>query len=263
MRKYLSLVKGSFMAGTTYIYGVLFTFVSNIAFIAVIYFLWKQIYGDAETLNGMTFNEVFVYLALGSTTINLFRTWTEWDMSYQIREGIIVADLIKPVDYQLRMFAGSLGFVLVNGLIIWVPSFIVVFGIFGADIPVNINLLFFPLSVVLAYILSFTIDYSVGLTSFYTESLWGLSTSKDFMVTLLSGALIPLPFFPDSVQRVLEVLPFQAIYNVPLQIATSPDLELLDYVQLIGLQLFWVMILVGISRLFYAQAIKVLTINGG
>ncbi|MBZ0309738.1 MAG: ABC-2 family transporter protein, partial [Anaerolineae bacterium] len=192
-----------------------------------------------------------------------FKTWTDWQISFTIREGTIAVDLIRPLDYQLRMFADALGQMLVNALVITLPSLVMIFGVFGAEIPTGTNLLFFPFSITLAYILSFAFDYIVGLTTFYTESLWGIATSKDIVVTLLSGGLIPLQFFPDSGRRILELLPFQAIYHTPLQIATDPNLSTGDYIALVTVQAFWGLVLIGLSRLFYAQASKVLTINGG
>ncbi len=239
MKKYLSITKGAFMATTTYMYSMVFTFIGNIAWIVILYFLWKAIFGESETLRGMTFNQAFVYLAVGSSTVNLFRTWVEWFIAETIREGAIVIDLIRPLDYQLLMFARTLGQVFFQTLLIWIPSLVVVFGVFGASVPTGINLPFFLLSIFLAYILCFIIDYSVGVVTFYTESLWGLSISKDIVVMFLAGTIIPLQFFPDGLRRWVEMLPFQAIYHLPLEILTNPDLGLRDYVGVIALQAFW------------------------
>lgn len=263
MSRYLSITKGSFMATTTYMYSMVFTFIGNIAFIIILYFLWQAIFGESETLRGMTFNQAFVYLAVGSSTINLFRTWVEWFIAETIREGAIVIDLIRPLDYQLMMFSRSLGQMFFQTLIIWIPSLVVVFGVFGASVPMGINLPLFLVSMVLAYILCFIIDYSVGITAFYTESIWGLSISKDVVVAFLAGTLIPLQFFPDGMREAVELLPFQAVYHLPLQILTNPDMGLREYAEAILLQGFWVMILGVLSRLFYRQAIKTVTINGG
>ena len=42
---------------------------------------------------------------------------------------------------------------------------------------------------------------------------------RDRSVTeLLQGAIIPLPFFPDAVRQILELLPFAAMQNVPLRV---------------------------------------------
>lgn len=263
MTRYLSITRGSFIAFAMYPFSLFFTLIGNIIYITVVYFLWKQIYSGAESLHGMTFNDTFVYVTLAGSIIILFRTWTDWQISNQILRGEIIMDLIKPLDYELFMLAGSLGLVLFNALIITIPSFVMILIVFQAHIPFGLNLVFFPVSLVFAYLLSFSIDYMVGLTSFYTESIWGISITKEIIVAALSGAIVPLQFFPDSIRSVLQLLPFQAIYNTPLQIITSSTLTVSDYVRMIGIQVFWVVVLVLISRVFFRQAVKVLTVNGG
>ncbi len=87
--------------------------------------------------------------------------------------------------------------------------------------------------------------------------------TKEIVTTLLSGALVPLQFFPEAIQRVLELLPFQAIYHVPLMLITSADLTFADCLRLLGTQVFWVVTLFAISRLFFSRALRVLTVSGG
>jgi len=62
---------------------------------------------------------------------------------------------------------------------------------------------------------------------------------------------------------VLLVLPFQAIYYTPLMMVTKPDLGGETFLQMLAVQLIWVLILFAATRLFYNQAIKVLRVSGG
>jgi ABC-2 type transport system permease protein len=263
MKSYWAITRGSLLTIAVYAYGLMFTFVGNVTYIIIIYFLWRSIYKSSGVLNGMSFNETFVYLALASSTFILFKTWADWRMSFSIIDGRVVIDLIKPLDYQLLNLAQAVGFVGVNGLVVTIPSMIVIFLVLGGSVPVGINLFLFPVSLVLAYLMSFSLDYMAGLSSFYSESLWGISMTKEIIVSLLSGALIPLPFFPDGIRQVVALLPFQAIYHSPLRIITSPDLQMSDYVEILAIQCFWVLVLWGVGRLCFNQAVKVVTVNGG
>jgi ABC-2 type transport system permease protein len=159
--------------------------------------------------------------------------------------------------------ARTAGYSTFNLSVITIPSLLVLFLGFRADMKLGIGLLFFPIGILLSFLISFAIDFSIGLTSFYTESLWGISTTKTVITSLLSGALIPLPFFPQAVQNVLRLLPFQAIYNIPLSMVTSPNLRVLDYARGLGVQAFWVVALFALCRWFYRRAFKVLTVSGG
>lgn len=264
MRKYLTITKNSFIAGLVYKVHFLFTVFGNIIYIMVIYFLWKAIFkSSGEMINGMTFNEVFVYLALASSILCLFRTFTEWDMSQTIITGSIIKDLTKPIDHQILTMFGVLGFALNNLMAITIPSITMIFLVVGVQINVGINILFFIIALVMAFLITFAIDYTIGLIAFYTESIWGISIAKGAIVALLSGTAIPLSFFPDSIRKLVELLPFQAIYNTPLTILISKNLNIFNYIGFILNQAFWVIVLFTLSRLFYNKAVKVITVNGG
>jgi len=260
---YFHIVKASFMASIVYPVGTFFTLIGNLVYITVVFFLWHSIYSGADTLHGMTFNQTFIYLTLAGSVLILFKTYTDWALSSRIIDGSIVSDLIKPLDFQVQTFAQSLGFALGNGVLITLPSLLLMVVLFHGSFPLGINLLFFPVSLGLAYMLSFCLDYAVGLTAFYTQSLWGISITKEVIVSLLSGALIPLAFFPEGLQRVLQLLPFRAIYSIPLLIATSSQLQIADYFQLLLVQIAWTIVFLVLTRLFFNRAIRVLVVNGG
>ena len=103
----------------------------------------------------------------------------------------------------------------------------------------------------------------IGLTSFYTESIWGISSTKDIIILFLSGSLIPLQFFPEAAQKVLKLLPFQAMYHLPLMMLVEPEQSTATYLTSLGIQIFWVVVLLILARLYYNKAIKVLRVAGG
>lgn len=263
MKAYLALAKGSFLAWMVYRFGGIFTLITNLLYMVVIYFLWRSIYGSAGQIHGLTFNQAFIYLALAGSIFNSLKTYVDWQMSRDIITGNVAVNVIKPIDFQLNMFFRAAGTFTFNFGTITLPSALMLFLVFGADLEWGIGLLLFPVSLVLAFAISFALDYMVGLSSFYTESIWGISMTKEIIVTLLAGALVPLQFFPEPAQVVLRLLPFQAIYNIPLTMVVSPNLPMLEFVQMLGLQVFWIAVLFGAGRLFYNRASRALFINGG
>lgn len=263
MKAYLAMTKGSFMAGLAYRSGFIFAIFNNLAYMTIAYFLWKSIYQGREVLKGLTFDQTFLYITLASAMMVLLKTWTDWDISYQITQGSIIMTLIKPVSFQLTMMAYSAGFSLMNLLSITLPSLLFLVFVFRIPIEAGIGLLFFPIALVFSFLLNTTIDYIIGLTSFYTESIWGISATKDIIIMFLSGSLIPLQFFPEAAQRVLQFLPFQAMYYLPLSMVIHPDQPALHYLSLLGVQIFWVAVVIVLARLFYGKASKVLRVSGG
>ena len=263
MRSYFPIARATFMIGIVYRFGFLFTIVGNLVYLGVAYYLWKSIYRYSDVIRGLTFNETFLYVGLGSAVFILLKTYADWYIHYEIREGMIANYLIKPIDFQLYNLFANLGSLAMNLMAITLPTAIMLGLVFRIKIAFGAGLFLFPVSLFLAFLISFSIDYFIGLMGFYSESVWGLSTTKEIIVTVFSGALIPLQFFPEAIQNVLYWLPFQAIYHTPLMMLTRPNQGLDVILPMMAVQLAWAVALFVAARLFYNQAIKVLRIAGG
>jgi len=263
MRSYLPIARGAYMIGLVYRFGFLFAIVGNVVYLGVAYYLWRSIYSYSDTIRGLTFNETFLYVGLGSAIFILLKTYADWSIHYEIREGIIANYLTKPLDFQIYNLFANLGALLMNLSAITIPTILLLAFVFKVKVSLGVGLFLFPISLLLAFLISFSIDYSVGLMGFYSESVWGLSTTKEIIVTVFSGALIPLQFFPAAMQKVLFWLPFQAIFHTPIMMLTKPDQGLGVFLPMMAVQLAWAIGLFIAARLFYNQAIKVLRIAGG
>ena len=263
MRTYIPVIRASFMVGLIYRFGFIFSIIGNIVYLGVAYYLWKSIYGSATTLNGLTFNETFLYVGLGSSIFILLKTYADWLIHHEIQQGTIAVYLTKPINYQLYALSTNFGAMLMNLATITIPTALMLIFVFHVKVAPGAGLFLFPISLFMAFLISFSFDFLVGLMSFYSESVWGISTTKEIIITVLSGALIPLQFFPAAIQKVLFWLPFQAIYHTPLMMITKADLGLQTFLPMLLVQMGWTIALFILSRLFYNQAIKVLRIAGG
>ncbi|MDO5560198.1 MAG: ABC-2 family transporter protein [Oscillospiraceae bacterium] len=261
----IALIKLSFQEISAYRLYFIFQIISSFFYTAIIFFLWKAIYaasGDAM-INGTTFNETFVQLGLAGTLINIINTYCEWIMSDQMRSGDISISFTRPVSYRTVIMSKGLGDIITNFLIMFVPGFIVVWLLTGQTIHLGANLVLFLASFALASYINLLISFMTGIIAFYTESVWGIITMKEAVVTLLSGAVIPLAFFPDTLRTIVSFLPFQAIFNIPLQILTNSSYTAADYSRSFIIQIIWLIILFVLSELFYRHASKSVVINGG
>ncbi len=263
MKAYLSTIRGILITWFIYRFGFFFTLIGNLIYMTVIFFLWRSIFQGAQLIRGMTFNQIFIYLTLAGSLFIVFSPGTDWMISNKIVDGSLIVDLLKPLDFQYLTLARTIGFGIFNSLMITLPSLLVLFLGFHAEMQIGVGLLFFPAGFFLAFLISFAIDFAIGMTSFYTESIWGISMTKGIITSLLSGALIPLQFFPSGIQNILRLLPFQAIYNIPLSMVASPDLKIITYAEGLAVQVFWVVVLFAFCRWFYRKAFKVLTVSGG
>ena len=102
----------------------------------------------------------------------------------------------------------------------------------------------------------------VYMLCFFTISPMGLRIVTVSMVEFLSGGIIPLPFLPDGVRQIIELLPFASMQNVPLRIY-SGDLTGGGTLRALLLQVFWLCILVAAGKILDALAMKKVTVQGG
>ncbi len=263
MRRYIPIFRASMQINLAYRAHFFFLMLGNAVYIVVTWFLWKSIYGGNEILNGMTFAETFTYLSVAMSVFVLLQTWVEWGMSQRIISGDIVIDFLRPLDYMAMTAFDILGFTAGNFLAITLPSLLLIVFVFGAPIPLGTNILFFLVALCFAFMISFLIDFMTGSIGFYTESTWGVSMTKEVIVLALSGAVVPIKFYPESFQRVLEWLPFQAIYNAPLRLLMDEGMTLLERLGIIGTQAVWTVLLFAAARAFLSRSSRAVTVNGG
>jgi ABC-2 type transport system permease protein len=82
------------------------------------------------------------------------------------------------------------------------------------------------------------------------------------VVESMLGALIPLPFFPDTMRRVMELFPFASMENTPYMIYCGV-LYGPDAVRALVIQLVWLVIIIGGGKLYMDRSIRRIVIQGG
>lgn len=263
--KYLALTKAGIMEALSFRTNALVTILGNIVYLIIIYFLWRAIYASSPTtvVNGMSFQDTMIYLVLATAMCNFMECFIVWAIGRNYQTGQIVLDLLRPMDFQLYYFFGTSGNYVMSFVTTFLPTFLIIYFVTHGAIPLGWNLLVFGCSMVMSVIINFCVDFFVGVICFYTQSIWGINVMKQVIVALLSGAAIPLAFFPGPLRTFVHFLPFQAIYNTPLQILTDETLVGSAYLDMLGSQMFWMVVMIILSRYFWKISQKMITVNGG
>lgn len=264
-KKYLALTKGSIMEGFVFRAGIIVTFIGNIIYLIVIYFLWKAIYASSptDTVNGMTFYDTMIYLVLATALFNFMERFIVWSIGRDFQSGQIITDMLKPMGYQVYVFFRQSGAYIMSFCTSFLPTFIIVYLLTNGGVVLGVNMLYFIISVCFAVMINFCIDFFVGTICLHTQSVWGVNIMKEVVVALLSGAAIPLAFFPEGLKAIVGLLPFAAIYNAPLQILINTSFQTQDYLNMLGFQLIWVAVMILLTRVFWHISKRVITVNGG
>jgi ABC-2 type transport system permease protein len=265
LKKYLSLTRAGIIEQLQFRMSMLVIVLGNLLYLTVVYFLWKAIYASSGTdvVNGMTFSDTLIYLVLATALFNFMEMYTVWQMGRSIQSGAIILDLIKPMNPRSYLFWTYSGNFVVNFFSTFLPTFIVVCIVTHGAVPLGTNLAYFVVSVVMAIMINYNIDFFVGTICIYTESIWGINIMKQVIVLLLSGATIPIAFFPEPFKSITMYLPFQSIYNAPLTLLLNGSPEMSDVGRILVTQFAWCVVTLVISRLFWKVSLKRITVNGG
>ena len=265
MKRCLTLTRAGVIESLQYRLSAFIMVVGNFLYLIVIYFLWKAIFASAGTdvVAGMTFSDTLIYLVLATSLFGLMDMYIVWMMGRDIQSGKIVLDLLKPMEYRRYMFWSYSGSFVTNFFFTFLPTFIVVAIVTHGAIPLGINLLWFVISVAFAISINYSIDFFVGTICLYSESIWGINIMKQVIVLLLSGASIPIAFFPEPLQTIVYYLPFQSIYNTPLTLLLNEDSDMQTVLISLGTQALWVIAMYVITKVFWKKALKQITVNGG
>lgn len=264
-RKYLSMIKAGIMEDMQFRGAIIMTFLGNLLYLLLAFFLWKAIFesSDSPVINGMTFSDTIIYLVFAATLFNFMEMWTVWNMGRDIQDGKIVVDLLMPCGYRrLRLFRG-LGEVIVNFFTTLLPTAIIVYFISGKAIHLGLNILWFLISVFFSFFINYYIEFIVGTIIMYTESIWGIDIMKEVVVGVLSGAMIPLAFFPEGFKQIALALPFHAIIDSPMTLLLHPEYGLTDVVNILAMQVLWFVVMGILSDVFFKFSLRRITVNGG
>ena len=265
LKKYLTLTRAGIIESLQFRLSAVVMVIGNILYLIIVYFLWKAIYASSGTdvVNGMTFTDTLIYLVLATALYGFLEMYFVWEIGRNIQSGKIVLDLLKPMEYRHYLFWSYSGTFVTHFFFTFLPTFIIVAVFTHGAIHMGVNLLFFVISVVLAVSINYSIDFIVGTICLFTESIWGINMMKQVIVLLLSGATIPLAFFPDKLREIVYCLPFQSIYNAPLSILLDAHPQPETLAKVFGMQIFWSIIMWAISKLFWKVSIRQITVNGG
>jgi ABC-2 type transport system permease protein len=122
--------------------------------------------------------------------------------------------------------------------------------------------LLFSLSMVLVVLLSSAIVMLINICVAATMTDRGVNNRVAPVAIILSGNLIPLPLFPDWARTALFVQPFAGVVDIPFRIYFGQLAGPMAWAG-IGLQVFWILVLGGLGRLWMGRVMGRLQVQGG
>lgn len=261
--KYLSIVQTSFQQAIAYRVTTIFNIALTFIWVFILYYLWAAAFSERNLIGGFTWDEMrtYVVLAYGINALVGWRVGSQ--MMGAIRTGEILRDLVRPLNYCGTQLSMAAGFSIVDGIISFALTLIL--GLFFLDMqapasPLMTGLFF--LTVMIGFVTKALIVFSVSLLTFWTLNGVGLMWAQQAVIAILSGTLVPIALLPTWLRIVAEILPMRGIVSTPLMLYLGKAGGW-EAVFLIGLQVFWLIVMWWFANWAWHKAFNAVEIQGG
>jgi len=228
------------------------------AYLVVQYFIWSAVFTGRNTVNGFTFTQMLTYYGV-ATIINYgIMDFADWNLQMLIQTGKFTTFMLRPLSHRYFALSQKVGHRVLGLSLELIPVYVIFYLIFGILL-VPANIFWTLLSLILGFLMMFLVDYCIGMTGFWLVKTEGIRSMFLLLRNVFTGVLIPLTFFPDILQKILLILPFQYISYVPIRVFLG-SYELggmkLAIPQIVTLQGIAVVLMWGVSEVMWRAGIK-------
>lgn len=267
MKKYIVFFRMRLMMGLQYRTAAIAGMTTQFAWGFMQIMIYRAFYEADRAAFPMEFSAVVSYIWLQQALLTLLAVWMmESEIFESITNGGIAYELCRPVRIYNMWFARTLANRISKAMLRFFPVLFVAVIVpkpYGLSAPASaFHLAAFLVTLLLGLFVTVALGLLVYTLTFFTISPQGIRIVFTAMADFLSGGIILLPFFPEKLQRILELLPFAAIQNVPLM-TYSGSLSAAGLQRAVCLQVAWLVILVVLGSRLCRYAEKRTAVQGG
>lgn len=267
MKKYLSFFRLRFSMGLQYRIAALAGISTQFAWGFMEIFAFKAFYETSPESFPMTFAATASYIWLQQAFLALFAAWAfESEIFENIINGNIAYELCRPINIYNMWFSRSVANRLSKAVLRCFPILIVAAFLpkpYGISAPASLlHFVLFLVALILGVSVVVAFCMLIYALTFFTISPDGLRILFVSTVEFFTGAIIPLPFFPEKLQAILELLPFASMQNVALRIY-SASMSVPEMTKALFLQIFWLIVLIIGGKKLCRIAETRVTVQGG
>ena len=233
--------------------------------LAVVFILWGAAFAHTPSIGGFDFGQTLTYFLVMLVMQFFVGAFNEdYQISEEIRNGLINQFLLKPINYFLYRFSIFVAARLVTGVLVLLPLIIA--------IPLLKDYLTLPHewwrlalgvpAMALSALIQFSIAYCFGMLTFWFLEIQGFVILSMAVESLLGGQMFPLDLMPAWIFRIAQFLPFYYQTYFPTAIFTG-RIDFASAVNGFGIQLAWVVVLLAINQLLWTRGLRRHTAVGG
>jgi len=225
--------------------------------------IFEAFYRSTSSAQPLSYQQTVTYLWLIQALLLLLPWHVDPEAAASIRDGSVAYELARPVDLYWFWFSRGLAQRVLPVLMRAAPIFVVAMPFFGLQPPVSWAAALAGVAALGgAALLACAITMLATISLLWSVAGDGVSRLLATLASVLSGSIVPLPFYPDWAQPVLNALPFRGLMDIPFRLYVG-DLPISRALPLLGHQLLWTLALVVIGRLLLARGLRRLVVQGG
>lgn len=232
----------------------------GLVFFFIKYQLWLSIYqGNQElVISGFTLDQMIQYHVWSFLVALVAHGSGSWNLSEDIRMGRISSYLIYPFQFHEYHSASFISFQILQ---LFIATFTLVFIVLAefAQLPSITQLINGTLFTIYIGFFWFVLQYLIGLLAFWLEETWIIRVILSIVAYFLSGAIIPLDFYPTWLVSVLDWTPFPYLTYYPVRIFQGQEINLMQSYLVVT---FWLLVAALGSRLVWRTGIRMYTAAG-
>lgn len=267
MKAYLSIIKIRFMLLLQYRVAAAAGVFTQLFFGFVRVMVFYAFYSVASSKQPMSYAQTITYVWIGQAMLGTLPWNGDSEIQAMIRSGNVAYELCRPMDIYNQWFSRAVALRTAPMLLRAVPIFVVTLLLlpkkYAMGLPPTLGAgMAWIVATLGAVMLSCAITNIMNISTLWTISGEGVARLLPAVVTILSGMIVPLPLFPDWLKRVLAMLPFSGLVDVPVRFYTGhiPYKRIFPY--LLN-QILWTVLLAAFGRWLLARKMKSIVVQGG
>ena len=267
MRAYITYFKLKFISGLQYRQAAYAGIATQFFFGFVYIMVYIAFYKSGGKNIPMTLSEMITYIWLGQAFLSLINQFTrDQELFKLVKDGGISYELARPKNLYFMWYFKVLGTRLANVTLRVFPLILITFILpepYNLSLPSNLLcFIVFFLSLFMGTLLVTGLTVLYPIVTLHTMSEKGIVNMVITVSDILSGLVVPIPFFPLFLQKISSVLPFQYISDLPFRIYVG-NISIENGIIGIIIQFIWLIIVVLLGEILLSKSMKRVIVQGG
>ena len=262
VRLYVEVARRTYHRIATYRAATIAGVFTNTVFGFLLAYVLLAVYRERPDVGGFDAIDAVTFTFVAQALLMTLGMFSDTEMADRIATGDVVVDLQRPYDHQAWWAGVSYGKAVYYVLYRGIPPFVAGALAFHLRLPTPGGALAFVASLALAVGVAFGWRYLLQLSAFWILDVRGPNQLGWLAAQFLSGAFLPLVFFPDAIESVVRALPFAAMLQVPVEVWLGKHTGA-NLAGVLALQALWIVLLAVAGRLVLRAAVRRVVVQGG